>query len=155
MNLKKFEQVAPFEIDEPTFHGEIYDFETGILIYPGTLWLGGKKRINPIYKSIKWEPKGYTVGFPEVLSPGGFANAFCDPPHPLQLSHTEKQTLYETITTAMAPRNNTRILNWHQDALVRACPELKCGEEWWGVYAFTTYNMLSSQVFAAVAASTD
>jgi len=152
---KKFEQVVPFEIDEPTFHGEIFDYETGNLFYPGTLWFGGKKRVNPIYKDVKWLPKGYSVGFPEVFSQGGFANAFCDPPYPLRLSHPEKQTLYEAITSAMAPRNNTRILNWHQDALVKACPELRCGEEWWGVYAFTTYDKLTSQVFAAVAATTD
>lgn len=58
VDLNKFEQVAPFGIDEPTFHGEIYDFETGNLFYPGTFWLAGKKRINPIYESIIWEPKG-------------------------------------------------------------------------------------------------
>lgn len=155
VDLREFEKVAPFEIAESTFHGKIYDFETGNFFYPGTLWFGGKKKVNPTYRDIKWVPKGFSVGFPEVFSQGGFANAFCDLPYPLQLSHPEKQTLYEAITSAMAPRNNTRILNWHQDALVKACPALRCGEEWWGVYAFTTYNKLTSQVFAAVAATTD
>lgn len=148
--------VRPVEIDETTFHGDWYDARRRKLVWNGRA--GGRDRPD-LVKLDASGPRSATG--PGLWEPGGHAFAFVNPPYGLRANGRQIQEAYDDVCRRILPQGRHRILNWHCRALLAAAPDLDCGTEWWGVYAFTIYAEPPAhagqppQIAAVVAATTD
>jgi hypothetical protein len=147
--------LSPQEIDETAFHGDWYDLADGQLVHDGSVNVMGVDQQRPKFRDIPTKIRHGSSQVPALWKPGGFAYAFSNPPYGLRLAPGEIQDLYRAVVALLAPVGRVRCLSWHSPELLKIAPQLTPGTEWWGVFALTTYNRVSRQVFGIAASATD
>ena len=129
-------------IDERTFFGDWYDFESGNLLKLGRFTTSeGAELQNPILKNLD-RVTIMSGGWPiPVAGVGGqFAYAFTQPPYHLKARPSEVQTVFEGIRQFILPsRHDTQIFDWTSPHLPEVSDYYESGMEWWGVFLFSIY----------------
>ncbi len=151
----------PISVDE--FFGPAFDREGARLLMPAGRDVQRSIRArgwpdNVIAGPYTWtdqDDPDHPVWFFDHSAPvGGYAVLFTQPPHMLQVPHSEVQSLFLAINQNVlgSPSETSEIWEWSVDS--GWAQYFEDGEEWWGIAAWTL-RVTEDRLVVVLASATD
>lgn len=157
-NADTLQMLGSRSINEKTFFGDWYDYESGMLLKIGAYrTANGSELHDPKLKKLdRVTIVSGAAPCPLEGAGGQFAYAFSHPPYSLKGRPSEIQAVFEEIRDfILPPRLHSEILDWSNRQLPEVSDYFVAGMEWWGVFLFSIYVPETRQLTIVAGSTTD